>query len=51
MKSRQQTKKTGVFDKIKNFIRTPANNTKKAMQKQFRRIKTQSYKQFKKMKR
>jgi len=54
MKSRSHRKKTpkqGVLIKIKNFFMTPANNTKKAVQKQFYSIKKQSYKQFKKMKR
>ena len=55
MKSRTHRKRTpksqGVLNKIKNFFMTPANNTKKAVQKQFYSIKKQSYKQFKKMKR
>jgi hypothetical protein len=51
MKPRTRKQKTpGVFDKIKNFFRKPATNTKKAVKKQFRSIKNQSYKQLKKIK-
>ena len=51
MKPRTRKQKPhGVLDKIKNFFRKPATNTKKVVKKQFHSIKNQSYKQFKKIK-
>jgi len=46
----RKQKKQGVLDKIKNFFRKPATNTKKTVKKQFRSMKNQSYKQLKKIK-